>query len=86
MRVITDWSAAVGAVAANLKFPYRNALFLHPFFQTILMTLDLRKFVVAQLRRIPVRSVSAKINGQWIDLMRSVTNQWQYHRVRLLTC
>lgn len=29
-----------------------------------------------------MRSVSAKINGQWIDLMRSVTNQWQYHRVR----
>lgn len=28
-----------------------------------------------------MKSVSAKINGQWIDLMRSVTNQWQYHRV-----
>lgn len=28
-----------------------------------------------------MQSVSAKINGQWIDLMRSVTNQWQYHRV-----
>ncbi|KAK9902216.1 hypothetical protein WJX75_007899 [Coccomyxa subellipsoidea] len=36
--------------------------------------------IVVSNTRIPVRSVSAKINGQWIDLMRSVTNQWQYHR------
>ncbi|BDA51120.1 hypothetical protein COCOBI_17-3400 [Coccomyxa sp. Obi] len=36
--------------------------------------------IVISNTRIPVKSVSAKINGQWIDLMRSVTNQWQYHR------
>ena len=31
--------------------------------------------------RIPIVGVSVHINGKWMDLARSVTNTWPYHRV-----
>jgi hypothetical protein len=34
-------------------------------------------------RRIPVSAVAVKINGKWLDLQRSWTNSWPYHRVRV---
>ena len=33
--------------------------------------------------RVPVSGVAVKINGKWLDLKRSWTNSWPYHRVRV---
>jgi hypothetical protein len=40
--------------------------------------------LVVSNTRIPILGVSVYINGKWMDLARSVTNTWPYHRVTLL--
>ena len=37
--------------------------------------------LVVSNTRIPISAVSVKINGEWLDLKRSVTNTWPYYRV-----